>query len=779
MATTRYANAAGSNTAPYNTVANGATDPQTIIDLAVAGDTNLYYGTFTLAAVLDFDTNAGSIAAGLIKHQGCNAAGVADGTLAIFNAASVRANCCNITKNFHLLQYLELKLATGHGVTGASDNSYFLDLLVHNCGSRGLYLGNNSNNVVRNCKVYSNTHNGIDLYIGNVKKCICYLNGQSGINLSSTGLVSENICYSNTVAGITVINCQVLQNTCYANPTGIVINSTNGLAYYFDNRLSTNTNYAIYVNASKYCFEDWNKFNNNGNSNAIGTGAGALLVSGGHSIYDSTEDMVAPESGNFNLKTGTQGMRWSSETLIDGVSIDAHTAGLDPIPDFPDAANIWSGDTTDGVAGTEDQPALNKVAPSATLRGSSGTMDIPAIANVRDNDTLEGVPGEFDQNKIYTAADSEDPGVANVNVDVVASYKINGVTKTPTFSEAARNKFNTGTTVADLLDGESVKLLNVDHTGTFDAAAYALAVEATRNTALSMAVVKKDAPVRQFGVDDLGELVALPAPDIPTNVVATTITSSKIRISWDWSANTASIEVEQSTTGTGGWSNIATLTSGNYYDKTGLTASTKYYYRVRSYNAVGGYSSYSSIVNATTKATLAYLTRIENNLIAFIESFATANGYFYNWGSADQRDLAKALEAGEFSTTIPCAWMDMQPIEENVDGIESSDSLAYQNVIKLKIWSAIQLSAESSNPKESYKIECAKMLEDLKLAFGNNITNSVEAAALFDELQEIKYNTSEIEWHDKSGDQMTPGYLRSEWGVTYIQQRMNPNQYAY
>jgi hypothetical protein len=50
-----------------------------------------------------------------------------------------------------------------------------------------------------------------------------------------------------------------------------------------------------------------------------------------------------------------------------------------------------------------------------------------------------------------------------------------------TFDEAARNKFNTGTTVADLASGKSVKIQNVDQNGTSDKV-YSATDETTRNT---------------------------------------------------------------------------------------------------------------------------------------------------------------------------------------------------------------------------------------------------------------------------------------------------------
>jgi hypothetical protein len=62
---------------------------------------------------------------------------------------------------------------------------------------------------------------------------------------------------------------------------------------------------------------------------------------------------------------------------------------------------------------------------------------LPAQANVLDIDSVADMTGSYDHNKILTLVD-----------------------------EGNRNKFNTGSSVADLSTGKSVKLANVDHDGT-------------------------------------------------------------------------------------------------------------------------------------------------------------------------------------------------------------------------------------------------------------------------------------------------------------------------
>ncbi len=83
------------------------------------------------------------------------------------------------------------------------------------------------------------------------------------------------------------------------------------------------------------------------------------------------------------------------------------------------------------------------------------------------------------------------------------------------------------------------------------------------------------------------------APNPPSNLVATATGFNKIQLTWvSNSANASGYELVRSTSYTGSYVPIATVTGTSYLDS-GLTANTKYYYKVR---AVGptGESAYSS-----------------------------------------------------------------------------------------------------------------------------------------------------------------------------------------
>lgn len=93
------------------------------------------------------------------------------------------------------------------------------------------------------------------------------------------------------------------------------------------------------------------------------------------------------------------------------------------------------------------------------------------------------------------------------------------------------------------------------------------------------------------------------APAAPSVFAVDGVTASTIDLSWtDNSNNETGFEIERSPNGTSGWANVTTTSSNTTsYTDTGLSASTLYYYRVRSTNGSGN-SAYSAVVSDTTSA---------------------------------------------------------------------------------------------------------------------------------------------------------------------------------
>jgi len=91
------------------------------------------------------------------------------------------------------------------------------------------------------------------------------------------------------------------------------------------------------------------------------------------------------------------------------------------------------------------------------------------------------------------------------------------------------------------------------------------------------------------------------APIAPSNLTATAASSSQINLTWsDNSNNETGFYLEESTTGTGGWNQIAILsTNTSYYSVNGLSSATAYWFRIRAYGNAG-ISGYSNAASATT-----------------------------------------------------------------------------------------------------------------------------------------------------------------------------------
>jgi titin len=97
--------------------------------------------------------------------------------------------------------------------------------------------------------------------------------------------------------------------------------------------------------------------------------------------------------------------------------------------------------------------------------------------------------------------------------------------------------------------------------------------------------------------------IASTAPNAPTTLTATAISSSQINLAWtDNSNNETGFKVERSSSTTGPWTLMATTTANVVsYQDTGLVAGSTYYYQVRATNADGD-SANTSAMSATTLA---------------------------------------------------------------------------------------------------------------------------------------------------------------------------------
>jgi hypothetical protein len=93
-------------------------------------------------------------------------------------------------------------------------------------------------------------------------------------------------------------------------------------------------------------------------------------------------------------------------------------------------------------------------------------------------------------------------------------------------------------------------------------------------------------------------------PSAPTNLVATTVTVSRINLNWQASTDNVGVAVylvEREDPGATNFEQIGTANAVAYSD-TGLSANSSYSYRVRAMDAAGNLSGYSGVATAATPA---------------------------------------------------------------------------------------------------------------------------------------------------------------------------------
>lgn len=102
-------------------------------------------------------------------------------------------------------------------------------------------------------------------------------------------------------------------------------------------------------------------------------------------------------------------------------------------------------------------------------------------------------------------------------------------------------------------------------------------------------------------------------PNAPSNLQAQSVSTSQINLTWqDNSTNEDDFHIEESSTGpTSGFSEIATVGAGiTYYERTGRSGGTQYWYRVRAQNT-SDYSAYCAVANAITQGAVSKPSNVQ------------------------------------------------------------------------------------------------------------------------------------------------------------------------
>lgn len=308
-----YHDTAGSNTAPYDTWAKAATDPQTIVDLATAGDSCHCRGTFTQTSKLDFDTNNGT-AANPILYIGYNAFGVEDGTLFILDGNSAAANNVDINAR----SYLIFRNFKGINATSSACKlvGSTIDVDQYNCawddsGSYGIQ-GTNTN--YRSCyiNVRCKGNSNVGFYQcareGEMHFCEASNNGSHGFLLNTDNYAFNCLAHNNTGRGFWLNSSRsgVVLSTSDWNTDGIYVGGNHGMIGL--NRLTNNSGYGINHAGASNLISFQNAFYNNTSGEKNGT------VTSINDITLTSDGYTDRANDDFSLSSSGEGV--AVETLV-------------------------------------------------------------------------------------------------------------------------------------------------------------------------------------------------------------------------------------------------------------------------------------------------------------------------------------------------------------------------------------------------------------------------------------------------------------------------------
>ncbi len=178
----------------------------------------------------------------------------------------------------------------------------------------------------------------------------------------------------------------------------------------------------------------------------------------------------------------------------------------------------------------------------------------------------------------------------------------------------------------------------------------------------------------------------LTPPAAPIGAVASATTSSQISLIWSDVTGETSYKIERSLDGATAWTQIAALSANatSYANSTGLSASTKYYYRIRATNAVGD-SAYSTVVSATTLTSNGLPAGWSDGDVGAVNStgkttfasgiFTLITGGSDIWNAADTEHFTYQSLTGDGTLIARVSSMQNTNVWANA-GIQMRDSLA-------------------------------------------------------------------------------------------------------
>jgi hypothetical protein len=151
------------------------------------------------------------------------------------------------------------------------------------------------------------------------------------------------------------------------------------------------------------------------------------------------------------------------------------------------------------------------------------------------------------------------------------------------------------------------------------------------------------------------------------------------------------------------------------------------------------------------------LNLIEDEMADHIGDMTQGDGYYFDWGSVNEPDVAKQI--------FPSAEIMLvnETCRDDTDGVWSQ---GYEQECIYTIRVRVALDNEEVTPLYEINKNLNQALDDLKKLFGKN-------HSLSDACETIMY-VGMNRVVDMSNDIFRPRYMDTQWRVRYTQDRLNP-----
>lgn len=305
----------------------------------------------------------------------------------------------------------------------------------------------------------------------------------------------------------------------------------------------------------------------------------SIHVNGVDSGFDTPHTFIDPDPATYSMSPDY--FNWEPEAVSVGSLTEDMTIHFVSEPKFLEVTSNPSGQaiSRNGVGTGRSTPyvfssyAASELAGSYTLAAIPGAQWVPLEWLVTEADILAAPTG-----KASPAVNPERDYSLSINFEL--DWYALTVNSDPAGAAIHRNGANTGFLTPHVFDPSVAGQYTVQKAGwTWEPASH------------TVGVLDSDTQIFFLGSP----------PAAPSNLVATTQSSSSIKLTWtDNSSNEEGFRVERKTGSTGSWAQIASVAANvGTYTNTGLTQHTTYYYRVRAYCA-DVLSAYSNEAYATT-----------------------------------------------------------------------------------------------------------------------------------------------------------------------------------